>query len=52
MKEVGAIQGTSVSKNTFAVVVKQAGETGAKIDAAQKIGVPVFFLEDFMKKYF
>ena len=52
MKDVGAVQGTSVSKNTFAVVVKQAGETGAKIDAAQKIGVPVFFLDDFVKKYF
>ena len=52
MKDVGAVQGTSVSKNTFAVVVKQAGETGAKIDAALKIGVPVFFLEDFVKKYF
>ena len=52
MKEVGAVQGTSVSKNTFAVVVKQAGETGAKIEAAQKIGVPVFFLDEFTKKYF
>ena len=52
LKDVGAIQGTSVSKNTFAVVVKQAGETGAKIDSALKIGVPVFFLDDFNKKYF
>jgi NAD-dependent DNA ligase len=52
LKDVGATQGTSVSKNTFAVVVKQAGETGAKIDSALKIGVPVFFLDDFNKKYF
>lgn len=52
MKDVGAIQGASVSKNTFAVVVKGAGETGAKIDNALKIGVPVFFLDDFNKKYF
>jgi NAD-dependent DNA ligase len=52
LKDVGATQGTSVSKNTFALIVKQSGETGAKIESAKNAGVPIFFLDDFVKKYF
>jgi len=52
LKDVGAIQGTSISKNTFALVVKQSGETGSKIGNAKNAGVPIFFLGDFVKKYF
>jgi NAD-dependent DNA ligase len=67
LKDSGAIQGTSVTKNTFAVITKGdaavavavaavvAGEeeTGGstKVQAAQKLGIPIFKAEDFMKKY-
>ena len=60
LKDSGAIQGTSVTKNTFAVITKGdaavvAGEeeTGgsAKVQAAQKLGIPIFKAEDFMQKY-
>lgn len=52
LTDVGAIQGTSVSKNTFAVVVKQSGDTSSKIESAKKAGVPIFFLDDFVKTFF
>jgi NAD-dependent DNA ligase len=52
LKEVGAIQGATVSKNTFAVVVKNEGESSSKISNAKTLGVPIFFLQDFLTKYF
>ena len=53
LKDVGAIQGTSVSKNTFAVIVKQPVIlSSAKIEEANNVGVPIVFLDDFVKKYF
>jgi NAD-dependent DNA ligase len=52
LKDVGATQGTSVSKNTFALIVKQSGETGAKIESAKNAGVPIFFIDDFVQKFF
>ena len=52
LKDVGAIQGATVSKNTFAVVVKNEGESSSKISNAKSLGVPIFFLQDFLTKYF
>jgi len=52
LKEVGAIQGATVSKNTFAVVVKNQGESSSKISNAKSLGVPIFFLQDFLTKFF
>jgi DNA ligase (NAD+) len=52
LKEVGAIQGATVSKNTFAVVVKNEGESSSKISNAKSLGVPIFFLQDFLTKFF
>jgi NAD-dependent DNA ligase len=52
LKEVGAVQGATVTKNTFAVVVKNEGESSSKISNAKTLGVPIFFLQDFSTKYF
>lgn len=52
LKDVGAIVGASVTKNTFAVVTKNKsnadeGEGSTKTDAAVKLGIPIFSLEEF-----
>ena len=51
LKSVGAKSGSSVSKNTFAVVVKSHDETTGKVENAKALGVPVMTLEEFRGKY-
>ena len=51
LKSVGAKSGSSVSKNTFAVVVKSHDETTGKVENAKSIGVPVMTLDEFNAKY-
>jgi NAD-dependent DNA ligase len=52
LKEMGAKIGSSVSKNTFAVVVKdsEGDETGKVLDA-KKLGVMVVSLDEFVGNY-
>ena len=49
---VGAKLGSSVSKNTFAVLVKDINETSGKVADAKKHGVTVMVREEFVGKYF
>ena len=49
---VGALMGSSVSKNTFAVIVKSLDETTGKADQARALGVPLMTPEEFEAKYF
>jgi DNA ligase (NAD+) len=51
IKNAGAKIGTSVSKNTFVVIVKHLEEDTSKASDAKKIGVPLITVEDFNKKY-
>ena len=51
LKELGAKLGTSVSKNTFVVLVKNKEEETGKTLEAKKLGIPVLTLEEFNKKY-
>jgi DNA ligase (NAD+) len=51
LKGVGAKMGSSVSKNTFAVLVKDINETSGKVADAKKHGVTVMVREEFMEKY-
>ena len=51
MKAVGAKTGSSVSKNTFAVLVKDINETSGKVADAKKHGVTVMVREEFVEKY-
>ena len=43
--------GSSVSKNTFMVLVKDTNEDTGKVIEAQKIGIPVMTRDDFVNKY-
>jgi NAD-dependent DNA ligase len=51
LKKIGVKLGSSVSQNTFLVLVKnEDGETG-KLLEAKKLGLPIMNIEDFRKKY-
>lgn len=51
VKKVGGKIGSSVSKKTFAVVVKTLDEDTGKAEKARKIGVPLVLYDDFRKTY-
>lgn len=52
LKEVGAKMGSSVSKNTLCVVVKDSNsEESSKVLEAKRIGIPVLTLEQFKTQY-
>jgi len=52
LKSVGAKLGSSVSKNTFAVLVKDKDEDTGKANEARKLGVVLYTPEQFKSKYF
>jgi NAD-dependent DNA ligase len=52
LKQIGAKVSESVSKNTFALIVKDTNETSGKINEALKLGVPVMTTDKFKKDYF
>ena len=51
IKDVGAKLGSSVSKNTFLVLVKDLEEDSGKVLDAKRLGIPVLTLEQFKIKY-
>jgi DNA ligase (NAD+) len=51
LKSSGAIQGASVSKNTFLVVAKSADDDTGKAEDARKLGIPILSVEQFVSKY-
>ena len=51
LKQIGAKVSESVSKNTFALIVKDTSETSGKINEAIKLGVPVMSADKFKKDY-
>ena len=51
LKNVGAIQGSSVSKNTFLVVAKSADDDTGKAEEARKLGIQILSVEQFLNKY-
>jgi DNA ligase (NAD+) len=52
IKNVGAKLGSSVSKNTFIVLVKDIDDDTGKASDARKLGVTLMTPEEFVKKYF
>jgi NAD-dependent DNA ligase len=52
LKKVGANLGSSVSKNTMAVIAKSADEDTGKASEARKLGIPILSPSEFMSKYF
>jgi NAD-dependent DNA ligase len=51
LKVVGAKMGSGVSKKTFALLVKDLGETSGKVADAKKHGVTVMVRDEFVDKY-
>jgi DNA ligase (NAD+) len=51
LKDVGAKLGSSVSKNTFAVLVKDLAEDSGKAQEAKKLGIPLMTPHEFKAKY-
>ena len=49
--DVGGKISSSVSKNTFAVLVKNLEETSGKVDKAKELGVDVLTRDEFIEKY-
>ena len=51
LKNVGANQGTSVSKNTHLVVIKSKDDGTGKAEEAKKLGIPLMSVEEFIATY-
>ena len=51
LKTIGASESTSVSKNTFAVVVKSKDEITGKVEAAEKKNIPIYTIDEFKNKF-
>jgi NAD-dependent DNA ligase len=51
LKQIGAKLGTSVSKNTFIVLVKDKEEDTEKANVARKLNIPLMTLSEFKTKY-
>jgi NAD-dependent DNA ligase len=54
LKNVGANQGSSVSKNTFLVISKnnaEGTENTGKIEDAKKLNIPIISVDEFTQTY-
>ena len=49
---VGGILGSSVSSNTFAVIIKDKDESTGKSEQAIQLGIPIFTADEMMQIYF
>jgi NAD-dependent DNA ligase len=49
--ELGAIMGSSVSKNTFAVITDDLESDSSKVQNAKKLGIPLFIVQGFKDTY-
>jgi DNA ligase (NAD+) len=51
LKQVGANQGSSISKNTHLVVAKTKEDDTGKAEEARKLGIPIISVDEFISKY-
>jgi NAD-dependent DNA ligase len=51
LKDVGGIQGSTVSKNTFMVIAKSSQEDTGKAEEARKLKIPIFSIDQFIETY-
>ena len=51
LKSFGAKESSSVTKNTFAVIVKNKDEDTGKIEAAKEKNIPIYTIDEFKEKY-
>jgi len=52
LKNVGANQGSSISKNTFLVIAKEGTENTGKFEEAKKLNIPIMSIDEFIQTYF
>jgi len=51
LKDIVAKESSSVTKNTFAVIVKNKDEETGKTEAAKEKNIPLYTVEEFKEKY-
>ena len=51
LKKVGAVQGSSVSKNTFLLIAKNKDDDTGKAEEARKLNVPIMSVDGFIITY-
>ena len=51
LKSIGANESSSVTKNTFAVVVKNKDEETGKTEAAKEKNIPIYNVDEFKEKF-
>ncbi|NBQ17529.1 hypothetical protein EBU24_04380, partial [bacterium] len=51
LKNIGANQGSSVSKSTFIVIAKNKDEDTGKAEEARKLNVPIMSVDEFIQTY-
>lgn len=51
LKDIGAKESSSVTKNTFAVIVKNKDEETGKTEAAKEKNIPLYTVEEFKEKF-
>ncbi len=51
LKRIGARESSSVSKTTFAVIVKNKDEETGKVDAARQKNIPIYTTNEFKEKF-
>ena len=51
LKNVGAKQTSSVTKNTFLLVAQNKDDDTGKAEDARKLNIPIMSVEEFIKKY-
>ena len=51
LKDVGGIQGSTVSKNTFMVIAKSSEEDTGKAEEARKLNIPILSIDQFIQTY-
>lgn len=51
LKNVGANQGSSVSKNTYLVIAKNKEDDTGKAEEARKLNIPIMSVDEFIKIY-
>ena len=44
--------GSTISKNTFAIIAKSKDEESSKLVKARNMNIPIFELDEFKEKYF
>ena len=51
LKQIGANESSSVSKNTFAVILKDKDEDTGKSEAAKEKNIPIYSIIEFKEKF-